>query len=86
MTRRTPLRRAARQASPARELAGWKMKFQTGYDYFGDLPDLGLSEEKLTRAQIRDAWQRLGAAFLAGWEPNPKAPRPPWALEQFGPP
>lgn len=86
--RRAPLRRAVRQASPAAELAAWKMKFQAGCDYFNTLPDIGLDEKQLSREQIADAWRRLGRAYLEqrALELQPKVNRTPWALTEFGEP
>ena len=41
--------------------------------------------DQATLTVAREAWQRLGAAFMASWEPEPYLPAP-WALEAFGEP
>ena len=85
-----PLKRRTekRRMDPAAELAAWSMVFQSGWDYFGDLPRLGvLMDEhghRPDRAAAEEAWRRLGARFLA--EPQDPHLTPSWALKEFGEP
>ena len=79
------------------ELSRFAMVFECGADYFGET---GLIEpvhvwpmenrpavEKVWRAAVRDAWQRVGWRFMETWDPEPPPHRQtPWALEQFGEP
>ena len=70
--------------------------FQSGHDFFHDLPEFGvvhpvdvwppearLAAEAVFLAAAKDAWHRLGGAFMATWQPN-AARDTPWAVEQFG--
>jgi hypothetical protein len=77
-------RTAKRRTDPAAELEAWSMLFRCGYDFFGDLDHLGLDIDAKRRA-AREAWRRLGAAFMTAWRPD-TARQKPWALEQFGDP
>lgn len=81
-TRRTPLRR--KRLGDAAELEAWRSWFADGVAFDGDVMDLGLwqaSSEDFERAG-RQAWHRLGAAFLR----TCNGKKPPWALERFGGP
>jgi hypothetical protein len=73
-TKRVPITRRHRASSEAR---AWECKFQTGYDFFGDLERLGLNE-----ADAERAWRRFGARFMR----DHNDPREPWALREFGEP
>src|SRR5262245_33238350 len=80
------------------EFEAFRLVFTCGHDFFFQTgliesvhvwpPEDRPAAEKIWRAGIRDAWQRLGRRFLETWEP--KGPPPhrqrPWALEQFGEP
>ena len=76
------VRRPKRRMSVAAELEAWSVLFATGYDFFGDL---GFPKQEEARKAARDAWERLGPAFMARWTPS-SARSVPWALEAFGEP
>ena len=92
-------RRASKQRfTNAALLEAWAATFEFGHDFFGDLNPLGIEERPLTRsaqesaearaafkAKAREAWEQLGAAFMASWQPT-TAHELPWAFEQFGKP
>ena len=83
-----PVKRRAAKKHISVEVAAWAEMFQTGYDGFGDLSDLGYSGEYNDPQKYRDApqaWARLGAAFLTS-RPDWWPAKPAWALEQFGDP
>lgn len=84
-----------RVISSAVQLESWRSTFATGHDFFGELEPLGIVERPVTRSEaesqaaraafvaaVRDAWNELGADFLAEWQ----SLQMPWALEQFGEP
>ena len=76
-----------RRMDPTAELEAWSLMFASGYDYFDDLPRIGVVTDaysKPDRAVIQDAWHRLGARFLA--EPQDPHLVPCWALKEFGEP
>jgi hypothetical protein len=74
-------RHAKRRRSLTADLHAWEMLFTCGTDYFGDL---GMSDAEALAA-APEAWRRLGAAFLATWQPEtPRAV--PWALQTYGEP
>lgn len=83
--RRVPKRRASVEA----EIAAWAETFETGFDFFGDLEPFGFPAGSDSIRSIwkaaPEAWQRLGAVFLASWQPT-AARSTPWAQEQFGEP
>jgi len=70
------------------ELENWRMVFETGHNFFTWDHNIGVDarDEAAFLPAARDAWQRLGAAFLDGWEPGYTNVKRPWALEQFGDP
>ena len=81
-------RAAKRRLDALAELAAWSMVFQSGWDYFGDLPRIGVAMDERghrpERAAAEEAWHRLGARFLAeGADPVQDTP---WALSEFGKP
>lgn len=78
-------RAAKRRVHHAAELAAWSGVFECEYDFFGDLEDFGISGDKAVREAAPEAWQRLGAEFMAGWKPT-QVRETPWALEEFGEP
>ena len=80
-------RTAKRRLDPAAEVAIWESVFDSGRDFFDDLKDLGVPLDQYGRpepAAAEQAWQRLGARYLATRTPNSR--REPWALIQFGEP
>ena len=78
------LRKAKRHTSVAAEVERWSMLFETSFDYF-DALGFGHANEASARDAAPEAWQRLGAQFLANRSEN-AAREIPWALEQFGSP
>ena len=84
-TRRTPIKR--KRVSQAGKLGAWSAWFECGVAFDGDLLDLGLFEasaDDFDRA-ARDAWRRLGGAFMATWQPTASV-KVPYALETYGGP
>lgn len=66
-------RRGKRRLHPRAELEAWSGAFECGHDFFSELEEIGfpnhvggrqfdLTEE--FREAARDAWNRLGAAFM----------------------
>jgi hypothetical protein len=81
-----PVRRrlAKRRVDPAVELQDWENWFEWGREGFaGELWDYGLRTKEDTLAAMPEAWQRLGAAFMAA---RKRADQVPYALKQFGDP
>jgi hypothetical protein len=67
-------------------LEAYRWLFWFGTDYIHNLDRyLGVRQEDLTRADIADAWARLGQSFMAQWVPERDRPLP-WAFERFGAP
>jgi hypothetical protein len=86
-------RRASKQRfSNAALLEAWSMPFQCGCDFFGDLKPLGIDARSILEADedvmaaAREAWGRLGEAFMVEWQPIKGVREKPWAFEQFGEP
>src|SRR5262249_8593692 len=63
------------------ELKAWATAFTFSWDFFGDLKHYGLADDKAVRRAAKAAWKRLGARFMATWEPTP-ARKTPWALDK----
>jgi|GEM_PF-4492680 len=82
-TNRTRRRRGHGSAA---EAAAWEMVFDAGYDFFGELRDLGVvsvdAYGRVDPADAAEAWRRLGAHHLAGRKPD--SHRPCWAVREFG--
>ena len=79
-------RRTKRRLPLTAELEAWEIYFNSGYDYFDELPEIGVETDDLgrpERAVGEAAWHRLGARFLADSRPRQ---REPWALTEFGEP
>jgi hypothetical protein len=77
-----------RRVSPEREFEVWSAVFDTGYDFFDELPELGFPRQghgKINPDLAREPWRRFGARWLAERE-NERRVRPLWALEEFGEP
>lgn len=76
-----------RRLSQAAELQAWECLFDTGHDFFDDLPEIGVQTDAYSVPNVsaaRQAWHRLGSAFLANRQSDPE--RQPWALRTFGDP
>ncbi len=82
----TGQRRYARsQTDTAAELKAWRMTFKSGYDFLRALPHIGVeitSNHQPDPNAAREAWVRLGDAFLAAHQPDARGD--PWALRTFG--
>lgn len=91
-------RNAKRRTDPQAELQAWSGLFKCGFDFFDELEHFGFPQggpngEGAKRAAAKDAWTRLGAAFLPEWNAGGLHGRPmsvpldtPWALNEFGDP
>lgn len=69
------------------ELQAWWGVFESRFDFFHEVTSYG-SDEDLTSEFVdraAEAWQRLGADFLAEWQPT-QAIAVPWAVREFGEP
>jgi len=53
-----------RRLDPVAEAELWATLFATGWDFFGDLKDLGIHDDEAARAALPEAWARLGRIFL----------------------
>lgn len=68
------------------DLPAWAMTFQSGKDYFDDLEAAGVQVDAYghpPRDVAREAWKRLGGAFLEHYRDRWVEP---WALIEFGEP
>jgi hypothetical protein len=84
-----PVKRRAgkRRLDAAAEAEAWECYFDSGYDFFADLPKIGVETDAHSRPDPdagEAAWHRLGALFLAVRTPDPH--KEPWALRTFGEP
>lgn len=86
-----PVRRRAAKARPD-EAKAWLMYMMSGYDFFEDLVEAGLVEDRrnVPRDLAEETWRRIGDDVLAymdefhiGFHPPQ---RPIWAEREFGPP
>jgi hypothetical protein len=78
-------RTAKRRVDPETEMMIWSSVFGSGRDFFGELPSLGVSAGPggvVDREAAREAWHRLGAAYMD----DPINGCDPWALREFGEP
>lgn len=75
-------RRQKNRVSLTAELQAWESYLEYGRDFFGDLARAGLINRHgyPDEARLTDAWQRLGATFLA----QRTGSRPSWAERHFG--
>lgn len=84
--RRQPKRRVL---TTAEELEAWDMSFKCGWNYLDFLRPLDLEGDPRTDSNVRDAcraaWQRLGAQYMAAWQPE-EGQALPWAMLEFGAP
>lgn len=82
-----PVRRKAEKRRYSEGLDQWYYVFVSGYDYFGELPPLGIPTDSYGRPSTKDcqaAWLQLGSAFLDIYRaPNDQEA---WALATFGEP
>lgn len=79
-------RRDHRRIDPRALLEIWGGVFQSEYDFFDDLSDIGVATDdhsRPDRAVALDAWQRLGRLYIDECH-TPGAPC--WALAEFGEP
>jgi len=86
MPPRPRLNKQRAEAAPA-----WSMVFQSGYDFFGEMAQIGVYTDEYgrpDRTEVEEAWNLYGDSFLANRAYLPAAEREliPWALEQFGQP
>ena len=81
------MRAAKRRLDPGAELKAWSLYFQSGHDYLGDLPEIGVPTGPYhdpDRVVGEEVWHRLGARFLE--EAADPLLGTPWALREFGEP
>ena len=67
----------------------WEAVFDAGYDFFDELPDIGVSKDAYGRPDAhaaQDAWQRFGREYLLTHDRTGVRGEPIWALRQFGEP
>lgn len=60
-------RHSKRRVQGAAELDAWSGVFDSGYDFFDELPDIGVETDANNQVPddvLREAWERLGAAYL----------------------
>ncbi|PAQ01560.1 hypothetical protein LRP31_18800 [Mesorhizobium mediterraneum] len=76
---------AKRRQDSTAELDAWSETFTSGFDFFGDLAPFGLVDDRNIQAAAKEAWTRLGVAFLGDWRPT-DVRETPWALQEFGEP
>lgn len=86
-----PVRRLKSKARPD-EAKAWLMFMMSGADFFGELVDAGIVEnrQRVPRELAEEAWRRIGNdvldfmdEFHVGFRPPE---RPIWAEREFGPP
>lgn len=78
-------RRASKHRDLRAEYETWQSIFDCGFDFFGELPALGVPTDAYGRPErdhAKVAWRRHGGAFLESHRPEGTI----WALEQFGEP
>jgi hypothetical protein len=78
-------RRSKRRIDPFTEAEAWACAFHCQHDFFGDLAEFGLTDDKAVLEAMPDAWARLGGLFLhramgAGFNGEP------FALTEYGEP
>ena len=86
-----PVRPRKRRASRASEIEAWRDVFECKFDFFNDLPDIGVNTDEYgcpDREVTQEAWRRLGAEFMVEWRSIEHRPgqSEPWALLEFGEP
>lgn len=82
--------RKNRRRDQRAEVDAWSMYFQSGYDFFESLAAIGVATNHHGVPDVeiaREAWQRLGADYLADWPShNMSSDCEPHALRVFGQP
>jgi len=81
-------RATKRRLDPVAEAQLWATMFTTGWDFFGDLKDVGIDDTDAARTAAPDAWRRLGRNYLnrdMGADYN-CGTLGSWALREFGEP
>ena len=77
-------RGSKRRLDPIAEARAWACAFQSQFDFFGDLEEFGLTDDRAVLEAMPDAWRRLGRVVLHNGMADDNGK--PWALEQFGEP
>lgn len=80
-----PVKRRISKRHDAQAYEIWGSIFSSGFDFFDELPDLGLETDAYDRPKHDDAlaaWERYGAIWL---EHNPESSKS-WAETKFGRP
>jgi hypothetical protein len=80
-----PVKRRASKRHDPKSYGTWSAIFDCGYDFFDELPALGVATDaygKPDREQALEAWQRHGEKWLAE-HPHDE---PQWAETEFGRP
>ncbi len=75
-----------RRIDPETVYRAWAGALETEFDFFDDLPALGVPTDQYGRPDreaARAAWAQYGARILAEHD---AAMGPPWALTEFGDP
>ncbi|RUW71024.1 MULTISPECIES: hypothetical protein [unclassified Mesorhizobium] len=86
-----PVRKRASKARPD-EAKAWMMYFQSGHDFFDELVDAGVVEDRhhVPRDLAEATWRRIGNDVLAYMEEFYRGYHPPehpiWAEREFGAP
>lgn len=86
-----PVRRRKSKARPDEAIA-WVMYMQSGFDFFSDLVEAGIVEDRhvVPRELAEETWRRIGDDVLGAMEDLHIGFRPPerpiWAEREFGPP
>ena len=66
------------------DLKAWEVYLECGRDFFGDLPDIGLTDPP-PRAAALEAWRRLAPDLVANWAQHRHPDQgPAWAVSEFG--
>ena len=71
------------------EYAAWSAVFDTGFDFFDELPLIGIPTDNYGRPPFdsaQRAWHRHGHAYLRTHSRTDARGAPIWALKQFGEP
>ena len=66
--------RKSRRRDRRAEIDAWATFFKSGFDFFDDLPGIGVetNEYGVPADEVaRDAWHRLGAQYLTEFEGDP---------------
>lgn len=74
-----------RRVSPESEYVAWAPVFRSGYDFFDDLPAIGVSVAGFAPVPAdlaREPWARFGERFLAEYADEAT----PWAEAELGRP